>query len=149
MDAETKNWRDRGVKIIPSAQLDLNTAQTSGMTRAAAITHARTGANKLWAGTVTIIRMRKPVRTTMANWKASSISSAATPGCAGGNHWSISPRAAPAILSLCRPSYRIRRSMPARLSLCFASWFEAIKNPSSSIWISLPPRSRNPSSGSI
>ena len=54
MDAETKNWRDRGVKIIPSAQLDLNTAQTSGMTRAAAITHARTGANKLWAGTVTI-----------------------------------------------------------------------------------------------
>ena len=48
------NWRDHGVKIIPSAQLDLNTPQTPGMRRAAAITHARTGATKLWAGTVTI-----------------------------------------------------------------------------------------------
>src|SRR6266511_4298359 len=48
------NWRDRGVKIIPGAQLDLNTPQTPGMTRAAAITHARTGASKLWAGAVTI-----------------------------------------------------------------------------------------------
>nr|MDQ3736479.1 cupin domain-containing protein [Actinomycetota bacterium] len=33
---------------------DLNTPQTPGMTRAAAITHASAGANKLWAGTVTI-----------------------------------------------------------------------------------------------
>jgi uncharacterized RmlC-like cupin family protein len=49
-----KNWHDHGVKIIPSAQLDLNTPQTPGMTRAAAITNARAGAHKLWAGTVTI-----------------------------------------------------------------------------------------------
>jgi uncharacterized RmlC-like cupin family protein len=49
-----QNWRDHGVKIIPSAQLDLNTPQTPGMTRAAAITNARAGAHKLWAGTVTI-----------------------------------------------------------------------------------------------
>ena len=35
-------------------QLDLNTPQTPGMTRAAAINHATAGANKLWAGTVTI-----------------------------------------------------------------------------------------------
>jgi len=54
MASENKNWREHGVKIVSSAQLDLNTAQTPGMTRAAAITHARTGANKLWAGTVTI-----------------------------------------------------------------------------------------------
>src|ERR1700751_4954441 len=55
MDTESKpNWRDRGVKVIPGSQLDPNTAQTPGMTRAAAITHARTGATKLWAGTVTI-----------------------------------------------------------------------------------------------
>jgi uncharacterized RmlC-like cupin family protein len=47
-------WRDHGVKVIPSAKLDLNTPQTPGMTRAAAITHARTGATKLWAGTVKI-----------------------------------------------------------------------------------------------
>ena len=47
-------WRDHGVKIVPGSALDLNTPQTPGMTRAAAITHARTGASKLWAGTVTI-----------------------------------------------------------------------------------------------
>ena len=47
-------WREHGVKIVPGSALDLNTPQTPGMTRAAAITHARTGANKLWAGTVTI-----------------------------------------------------------------------------------------------
>ncbi|HEV3018577.1 MAG TPA: cupin domain-containing protein [Burkholderiaceae bacterium] len=55
MDSESKpNWRDQGVKIIPGSQLDPNTPQTPGMSRAAAITHARTGASKLWAGTVAI-----------------------------------------------------------------------------------------------
>lgn len=48
------HWRDHGVRIVSSGELDLNTPQTAGMTRAAAITHARTGASKLWAGTVTI-----------------------------------------------------------------------------------------------
>lgn len=48
------NWRERGVKIIPGSQLDFNTPQTAGMTRAAAITHARTGASKIWAGTVAV-----------------------------------------------------------------------------------------------
>jgi uncharacterized RmlC-like cupin family protein len=48
------DWRTDGVKIIPGDQLDGNTPQTAGMSRAAAITRARTGAEKLWAGTVTI-----------------------------------------------------------------------------------------------
>ena len=48
------DWREHGVKIICADRLDSNTPQTPGMNRAAAITHARTGANKLWAGTVTI-----------------------------------------------------------------------------------------------
>ncbi|MGH7827682.1 MAG: cupin domain-containing protein [Candidatus Binatia bacterium] len=48
------NWRDHGVKIIPGTEFDHNTPQTPGMTRAAAITHARTGASKLWAGTVEV-----------------------------------------------------------------------------------------------
>ena len=48
------DWRAQGVKIIRAGRLDPNTAQTPGMDRAAAITHARTGANKLWAGTVTV-----------------------------------------------------------------------------------------------
>src|ERR1700740_11479 len=53
-DLPSDHWRDHGVRVVTSAALDLNTPQTPGMTRAAAITHARTGASKLWAGTVTI-----------------------------------------------------------------------------------------------
>lgn len=50
----TPDWRLHGVRIVRSDELDPNTPQTPGMTRAAAITHATVGANKLWAGTVTI-----------------------------------------------------------------------------------------------
>src|ERR1700760_3187873 len=48
------DWANHGVKIVHSDELDLNTPQTSGMTRAAAITHASAGANKLWAGTMLV-----------------------------------------------------------------------------------------------
>ena len=48
------NWRLHGVRIVRSDALDLNTPQTPGMTRAAAITHATAGAKQLWAGTVTV-----------------------------------------------------------------------------------------------
>src|SRR4030081_3151287 len=54
MDRESKNWEEHGVKIVRAGELDPNTPQTPGMTRAAAITHARTGASKLWAGTVVV-----------------------------------------------------------------------------------------------
>src|SRR4029453_17150924 len=37
------NWRKNGVKIVHADELDMNTPQTSGMTRAAAITHAKAG----------------------------------------------------------------------------------------------------------
>ena len=47
-------WRLHGVRVIRAGELDGNTAQTPGMSRAAAITHARVGAEKIWAGTVTI-----------------------------------------------------------------------------------------------
>ena len=48
------DWSQHGVKIVPANDLDPNTPQTPGMSRAAAITHARTGASKLWAGTVVV-----------------------------------------------------------------------------------------------
>ena len=54
MSNDVVNWRDSGVRIVRSDQLDMNTPQTPGMTRAAAINRATTGANKLWAGTVNI-----------------------------------------------------------------------------------------------
>ena len=47
-------WKHDGVRVVPSDQLDPNTAQTPGMDRKAAITFARVGAQKLWAGTVHI-----------------------------------------------------------------------------------------------
>src|SRR5450432_2905639 len=47
-------WRLHGVRVVRVDELDVNTAQTTGMNRAAAITHARAGAEKLWAGTVVI-----------------------------------------------------------------------------------------------
>ena len=53
--AEAKtDWRTQGVRVVKGTELDTNTPQTPGMNRAAAITYARAGAQKLWAGTVTI-----------------------------------------------------------------------------------------------
>ena len=52
--SETADWRENGVRIVRSHELDHNTPQTPGMTRAAAINYAKAGANKLWAGTVQI-----------------------------------------------------------------------------------------------
>src|SRR6202050_3375718 len=43
-----------GIRIVRAGELDVNTPQTPGMTRAAAITHASAGAAKLWAGTVVV-----------------------------------------------------------------------------------------------
>ena len=48
------DWKQHGVKIVRAGELDPNTPQTPGMSRAAAITHASTGASKLWAGTVVV-----------------------------------------------------------------------------------------------
>ena len=54
MSGNASRWRSRGVRIIRADELDDNTPQTLGMFRRAAITTQNTGANKLWAGTVTI-----------------------------------------------------------------------------------------------
>ena len=48
------DWRHNGVRIVRAGDLDTNTPQTPGMNRAAAINFAKAGAQKLWAGTVTI-----------------------------------------------------------------------------------------------
>ncbi len=51
---DERDWKHSGVRVIPENELDHNTPQTPGMGRAAAITHARVGAEKIWAGTVKI-----------------------------------------------------------------------------------------------
>jgi uncharacterized RmlC-like cupin family protein len=50
----SERWRHDGVRVIKGDQLDGNTPQTPGMHRQAAINHARVGAQKIWAGTVSI-----------------------------------------------------------------------------------------------
>ena len=47
-------WKLRGVRVVKGGELDSNTPQTPGMSRAAAINVARVGAQKIWAGTVKI-----------------------------------------------------------------------------------------------
>jgi uncharacterized RmlC-like cupin family protein len=49
----TPDWRTEGVRVVPPDELDPNTPQTPGMARAGAV-GSRTGAQQLWAGTVTI-----------------------------------------------------------------------------------------------
>lgn len=48
------DWRLTGVRVVHAHELDVNTPQTPGMHRAAAIDAARAGAERLWAGTVLI-----------------------------------------------------------------------------------------------
>jgi uncharacterized RmlC-like cupin family protein len=48
------DWKEHGIKIVRATELDSNTPQSPGMARAAAITNARAGATKLWAGTVVV-----------------------------------------------------------------------------------------------
>lgn len=51
---EQSRWKLHGVRVVHADELDINVPQTAGMNRAAAIDFARTGAEKLWAGTVVI-----------------------------------------------------------------------------------------------
>jgi uncharacterized RmlC-like cupin family protein len=50
----TPDWKTHGIRIVRAGELDPNTPQTPGMTRAAAISYASAGAQKLWAGTVVV-----------------------------------------------------------------------------------------------
>jgi uncharacterized RmlC-like cupin family protein len=51
---DRQDWKENGIRIVRFDELDINTPQTPGMSRAAAITHASAGAQKLWAGTVVV-----------------------------------------------------------------------------------------------
>ena len=54
METKTPDWRTNGVRVVHADELDTNTPQTPGMNRAAAISAASAGAQKIWAGTVHI-----------------------------------------------------------------------------------------------
>lgn len=52
--ADPVHWQDHEVRVITSEELNTNTVQTPGMSRAEAISHAMAGAEELWVGKVTI-----------------------------------------------------------------------------------------------
>ena len=54
MTSYAPDWREFGVRIVPHGRLDPGTPQTPGMHREAAISRASAGAERIWAGTVTI-----------------------------------------------------------------------------------------------
>jgi hypothetical protein len=62
-------WAKHGVKIVHSDELDLNTPQTSGMTRAAAITQAKVEQASYGPAQWWFNRMPRPDRITMENWR--------------------------------------------------------------------------------
>ena len=99
-----------GIRIVRAGELDTNTPQTPGMTRAAAITHARTGANKLWAGTVTV----QPAARTGAHHHGEletvlCISSAGGRASGGAIIWSLSMKPAQGTSSMYPRLCPIRR----------------------------------------
>ena len=68
--SENGKWRYDGVKVVSGQHLDVNTPQTEGMNRAAAINHATAGAERLWAGTVHITPMPRRALTIMVTLRA-------------------------------------------------------------------------------
>ncbi len=123
--SEKTDWRQHGVRVVKGSELDTNTAQTPGMNRAAAITHARAGAQKLWAGTVTI--------------HANAKTGAHHHGEVESVIYVVKGKArSPAISSTCRPSCRTRRSTPAPTRPWNACCAAAARSRSSSTSTSRP-----------
>ena len=54
MTSYSPDWREFGVRTVRHHQLDSSTPQTPGMQRQAAISRVSAGAERIWAGTVTI-----------------------------------------------------------------------------------------------
>ncbi len=143
------DWRDTGVRVIAGNQLDPNTAQTPGMNRSAAINFARVGAEKLWAGTVTIHPNAKtgahhhgPVESVIYVVRGKA-------RMRWGEKLEFTPRPGRAISSMCRLTCRTRRSTPIRANRSTAYWCAAARSRSWSTSTSQPRSSRSRSTGSI
>jgi len=127
MDTESK-WKHRGVRVVHANELDINTAQTPGMNRAAAITNARAGAEKLWAGTVIIHPKAKTGAHHHGPVESVIYVVSAAPVCAGATGSNSSRKRDRAISSTCRPTSRTRRSTRA-ISRSHAYWCAAARIP--------------------
>ena len=113
-DHDDVRWKHDGVRVIPGDQLDPNVPSTAGMDRKAAINFARVGAQKLWAGTVTI----KPDAKTGAHHHGHLESVIYVVKGKARMRWGeklqFTAKPIPAISSSSRPTCRIRKSTPVR-----------------------------------
>ncbi len=107
------SWKHDGVRVIPGTSLDGRTAQTPGMDRKAAINFARVGAEKLWAGTVTIHADAKTGAHHHGHLESIIYVLKGRARMRWGELWSSSRRPDPATSSTSRPTCRTRKSTPA------------------------------------
>lgn len=125
-------WRLNGVRVVHGNELDINTPQTPGMNRAAAINYARAGAEKLWAGTVIIHPKAKTGAHHHGPVESVIYVVSGRARMRWGDRLEFVPKRAREISSSCRPLFRTRRSMPVTTSHCHACSCEADRNPWSS-----------------
>jgi uncharacterized RmlC-like cupin family protein len=135
------DWQHNGVKIVPAGDLDPNTPQTPGMTRAAAITHARTGANKLWAGTVVVQPNAKTGPHHHGDLETVLYIVRGRARMRWGDRLEFIGEAGPGDSSMFRHIWPTRRSTLLRTNLARPSWYEAGRIPS---WSILTSKARNP-----
>src|SRR3954468_21333302 len=113
-------WKTNGIRVVRHNELDARTAQTLGMQRRAAVTTERTGATKLWAGTVTIEPKAKTGAHHHGDLESVIYVVMEAPACGGVTGWSLSPRLAGETSSTSRHTYLTRKSTPAMTCNCIA-----------------------------
>ena len=113
-DAPGESWKHDGVRVVPANQLDGNTAQTPGMDRKAAINFARVGAEKLWAGTVTIHANAKTGAHHHGHLESVIYVVKGRARMRWGEQLQFTAEAGPGDLFMCRRMCRTRKSTPAR-----------------------------------
>ena len=107
-------WKHDGVRVIPGNRLDANTAQTPGMDRKAAINFARVGAQKLWAGTVTIHAKAKTGAHHHGHLESVIYIVKGRARMRWGGHLEFTAEAGTGDFIYVPPTFRTRKSTPAR-----------------------------------
>ena len=122
------DWRVHGVKVIPGDALDPNTPQTPGMFRAAAINRARAGAEKLWAGAVTIHANAKTGAHHHGDLESIIFVVKGRARMRWGEKLEFTAEAGPGDLSMCRLMCRTRKSTPAGMKSSNAFWCDPARS---------------------
>ncbi len=142
-DSGQSDWKEHGIRIVHPDELDMNTPQTAGMTRAAAITHARAGARKLWAGTVVVQPAAKTGPHHHGELETVLYIVRGGQDSVGEIVWNMLGRPGRGTSSMCRRLCLTRSSMQLRTKRWRPLWFAADRNRlSSTLILKVPSRLR-------